>query len=87
MTAPFRSVCVYCGASPGHDPLYAEAARALAVGLIAAGGRHVDEATPSADVRLGEQVSLREKSFELLVAEEASQLDISLGELVYAGVE
>lgn len=29
MTAPFRSVCVYCGASPGHDPLYAEAARAL----------------------------------------------------------
>ncbi|MGV3731772.1 MAG: CpaF family protein [Microcella sp.] len=31
-----------------------EAARSLAVGLIAAGGRHVDEATPSADVRLGE---------------------------------
>ena len=30
------------------------AARALAVGLIAAGGRHVDEATPCADVRLGE---------------------------------
>lgn len=29
MTTPFRSVCVYCGASPGHDPLYAEAARAL----------------------------------------------------------
>ncbi len=29
------------------------AARALAVGIIAAGGRHVDEATPSADVRLG----------------------------------
>lgn len=28
--------------------------RALAVGLIAAGGRHVDEATPCADVRLGE---------------------------------
>lgn len=43
--------------------------------------------TVRADVRLGEQVSLREKSFELLVAEEASQLDISLGELVYAGVE
>lgn len=30
------------------------AARGLAVGLIAAGGRHVDEATPCADVRLGE---------------------------------
>ena len=29
MTTPFRSVCVYCGASPGHDPQYAEAARAL----------------------------------------------------------
>ena len=30
------------------------AARSLAVGLIAAGGRHVDEATPCADVRLGD---------------------------------
>lgn len=30
------------------------AARALAVGLIAAGGRNVDEATPCADVRLGD---------------------------------
>ncbi|MDX2025292.1 CpaF family protein [Microcella sp.] len=30
------------------------AARALAVGLIAVGGRHVDEATPCADVRLGD---------------------------------
>ena len=29
-------------------------ARTLAVGLIAAGGRHVDEATPCADVRLGD---------------------------------
>lgn len=29
MTKTFRSVCVYCGASPGHDPVYAEAARAL----------------------------------------------------------
>ena len=29
MTKKFRSVCVYCGASPGHDPVYAEAARAL----------------------------------------------------------
>ncbi|UTT61481.1 CpaF family protein [Microcella humidisoli] len=30
------------------------AARELAVGLIAVGGRHVDEATPCADVRLGD---------------------------------
>ena len=29
MTTPFRSVCVYCGASSGHDPVHAEAARAL----------------------------------------------------------
>jgi pilus assembly protein CpaF len=32
------------------------AARALAIGLIAAGGRHVDEATPCADVRLGDGI-------------------------------
>lgn len=32
------------------------AARSLAIGLIAAGGRHVDEATPCADVRLGDGV-------------------------------
>lgn len=45
MTAPFRSVCVYCGASPGNDPLYAEAARALGhdmaqqkLGLVYGGG-------------------------------------------------
>jgi uncharacterized protein (TIGR00730 family) len=29
MTKIFRSVCVYCGSSAGHDPVYAEAARAL----------------------------------------------------------
>ncbi len=29
MTTSIRAVCVYCGASPGHDPVYAEAARAL----------------------------------------------------------
>lgn len=43
--------------------------------------------TVRADVRLGEQVSLREKSFELLVAEEASNLEVSFGDFVYAGVE
>lgn len=31
-----------------------EAARELAIGLINAGGRHVDEATPCTDVRLGD---------------------------------
>lgn len=44
------------GAGVEREPgirLLPEAARSLAVGLIAAGGRHVDEATPSADVRLG----------------------------------
>lgn len=43
--------------------------------------------TVRADVRLGEQVSLREKSFELLVAEEASNLEVSLADIAYAGVE
>lgn len=43
--------------------------------------------TVRADVRLGEQVSLREKSFELRVAEEASNLEVSFGDFVYAGVE
>ena len=43
--------------------------------------------TVRADVRLGEQVSLREKSFELIVAEEASNLEVSLADLSYAGVE
>ncbi|GAA1740930.1 CpaF family protein [Microcella frigidaquae] len=44
------------GAGVEREPglrLLPEAARALAVGIIAAGGRHVDEASPSADVRLG----------------------------------
>jgi len=36
--------------------LSAIAARELGVSLIAAGGRHVDEATPCADVRLGEGI-------------------------------
>ena len=31
-----------------------EAVRAMAVGLIAAGGRHLDELNPCADVRLGD---------------------------------
>lgn len=50
---------VWADAGGGARPvpgirLGAEDARALAVRLIEAGGRHVDEATPCADVRLGE---------------------------------
>lgn len=50
---------VWADAGAGSRPvpgirLGAEDARALAVRLIEAGGRHVDEATPCADVRLGE---------------------------------
>ncbi|MET0855364.1 MAG: TIGR00730 family Rossman fold protein, partial [Telluria sp.] len=29
-----KSICVYCGASPGADPLYAATARALAQVLV-----------------------------------------------------
>lgn len=51
------AVWVDRGAGAHRQPgvrLEPHAARALAVGLIAAGGRHVDEATPCADVRLGD---------------------------------
>ena len=45
-------------AATGWDPLEPAAARGLAAALIAAGGRHLDDATPCADVRLpgGERV-------------------------------
>lgn len=37
-TTPFlKAVCVYCGASHGASPIYAEAARALAAALVASG--------------------------------------------------
>lgn len=29
-----KSLCVYCGAAPGHDPVYAAAARALAAAMV-----------------------------------------------------
>lgn len=38
---PIGSVCVFCGSSSGHDPAYAEAARALGRGLAEAGLRLV----------------------------------------------
>ncbi len=44
-TRPKRSLCVYCGSSPGNDPAYAEAARHLGrqlaeagIGLVYGGG-------------------------------------------------
>ena len=37
MTKTFRSVCVYCGASPGHHPAYAEAAQALGREMVRQG--------------------------------------------------
>jgi uncharacterized protein (TIGR00730 family) len=43
---PLARVCVYCGANPGRDPAYAEAARAMGttlaqrgIGLVTGGGR------------------------------------------------
>lgn len=44
------------GAGPEHEPAWSaddDEVRALAVRLIARGGRHIDEATPAVDVRLG----------------------------------
>ena len=34
MNQPVKSICVYCGASRGADPVYADAARALAQTLV-----------------------------------------------------
>jgi len=36
-----RSICVYCGSSPGRDPLYVEAARVLGKAMAEAGLRLV----------------------------------------------
>ncbi len=54
---PDGGIWVDRGTGAEREPglrLMPDAARTLAVGLIAAGGRHVDEATPCADVRLGQ---------------------------------
>ena len=51
-----RGLWVDRGVGPEHEPAWSadEAeVRALAVRLIARGGRHIDEATPAVDVRLG----------------------------------
>ena len=34
---PLRRICVFCGASPGHDPAYAALARSVGAGLAARG--------------------------------------------------
>ncbi len=38
---PLRSLCVYCGSSPGFDPIHAEAARSLGALMAARGVRLV----------------------------------------------
>ncbi|MFE5672317.1 TadA family conjugal transfer-associated ATPase [Agromyces sp. NPDC056523] len=51
-----RGLWIDRGAGPEHEPSWSAAeedVRALAIQLIARGGRHVDEATPAVDVRLG----------------------------------
>jgi uncharacterized protein (TIGR00730 family) len=37
MSPPNQRLCVYCGSSPGHNPEYLEAARALGLAMAAAG--------------------------------------------------
>lgn len=37
MTRKFRTLCVYCGASRGHDPVHAEAARQLGQSMVRQG--------------------------------------------------
>ena len=39
--SPIRSICVYCGSSPGNDPRYLEAARTLGHAIAEAGLRLV----------------------------------------------
>ncbi|MFC9919844.1 TadA family conjugal transfer-associated ATPase [Agromyces binzhouensis] len=54
-----RGLWVDRGAGPEHHPAWrADEAevRSLAVHLIARGGRHIDEATPAVDVRLGDGI-------------------------------
>lgn len=38
---PIRSICVYCGSSPGLDPVYMQAGRTLGLSMAAAGLRLV----------------------------------------------
>lgn len=79
------------GAQHAGLRLEAERARALAVALVAAGGRHVDEATPCVDVRLHDGIRVHVVLPPIAVA--GTQLSIrlprvrapSLGELEAGG--
>lgn len=66
------------GAGPVRAPLLLDAARArsLAVALVAAGGRHVDEATPCVDVRLHDGIRVHAVLPPVAVA--GAQLSIRL---------
>ncbi|GEK79518.1 TadA family conjugal transfer-associated ATPase [Agrococcus baldri] len=66
------------GAGPERAPLLLDAARArsLAIALVAAGGRHVDEATPCVDVRLHDGIRVHAVLPPVAVA--GAQLSIRL---------
>ncbi|SDR85461.1 TadA family conjugal transfer-associated ATPase [Agrococcus carbonis] len=66
------------GAGPERAPLRLDAGRAreLAVALVAAGGRHVDEATPAVDVRLHDGIRVHAVLPPVAVA--GAQLSIRL---------
>lgn len=66
------------GAGPERAPLLLDAARAsaLAIALVAAGGRHVDEATPCVDVRLHDGIRVHAVLPPIAIA--GAQLSIRL---------
>lgn len=66
------------GSGPQREPLVldAERARALAVALVASGGRHVDEASPCVDVRLHDGIRVHAVLPPVAVA--GAQLSIRL---------
>lgn len=72
------TVWVDRGAGPQRAPLVLDAgrARSLAVALVAAGGRHVDEATPCVDVRLHDGIRVHAVLPPVAVA--GTQLSIRL---------
>ncbi|WP_347756085.1 TadA family conjugal transfer-associated ATPase [Agrococcus sp. ProA11] len=72
------AVWVDRGAGPERAPLVLDGARArsLAVALVAAGGRHVDEATPCVDVRLHDGIRVHAVLPPVAVA--GTQLSIRL---------
>src|SRR5690349_1767186 len=78
-----RALCVFCGSSPGHDPVYAEAARAMGVALaergirLVYGGGHVGLMGIVADAALragGEVVGIIPSALQRL---EIAHLDLT----------